>query len=208
MNTGTIALIAVAIFLLTPLSRIVLAALFGQSIGEAALKRQPDTIHLRAFEQAKFRHASRVQNLASEYEQGGFESAGTYTIPELPGVQVQLLAHPGESMVATIYDHPVAGVFYDVVSRYTDGSAWTYTTARETGIKHRSNVHMTNLPGAEPAVLIESSRRERPQAGLRGCTTSNAVAEFESAYSDYVKWLKTRGISTGEVVDVARRKVA
>ena len=57
MNTGTIALIAIAIFLLTPLSRIVLAALFGQSIGEAALKRQPDTIHLRAFEQAKFRHA-------------------------------------------------------------------------------------------------------------------------------------------------------
>lgn len=208
MNTGTIVLIAIAIFLLTPLSRIVLAAIFGHSIGEAALKRQPDTIHLRTAEPAKFRHPGRVQALASEYEQRGFESAGSFTIPEMPGVHLQLLVHTDDCMLATIYDHPVAGVFHDVVNRYADGSAWTYTTARETGLKHRDNVRMTNLPGAEPASLVDTARRERPQAGLRACTIANAVADFEQAYAEYMAWMKNRGISTGEVVAVARRKVA
>ena len=208
MNTGTIALIAIAIFLLTPLSRIVLAALFGRSIGAAALKRQPDTIHLQATEPSKFRDSGRIQSLANQYERCGFESAGTYTIPEMPGVHVQLLVNPAEAMHAAIYDHPVVGVFYDVVSRYADGSARTYTTARETGLKHRSNVRMTNLPGAEPTALIESTRRERPLVGLRECTMANAVGDFELAYEEYVAWLKSRGLSTGEVVAVARRKVA
>ena len=64
MSYGTIALIAVAILLLTPLSRILLAALFGRSIGQAALARQPDTIHLKPIEGARLRHAGRVQTLA------------------------------------------------------------------------------------------------------------------------------------------------
>ncbi len=208
MNTGTIVLIAIAIFLLTPLSRIVLAAIFGHSIGEAALRRQPDTICLRAVEPSKFRHSGRIQSLAAEYEQRGFESAGSFTIPEMPGVHLQLLVHTTECMLATIYDHPVAGVFYDVVSRYADGSAWTYTTARETGLKHRENVRMTNLPGAEPTALIDTARRERLQSGLRACTAASAVADFEQAYAEYMAWMKNRGISTGEVVAVARRKVA
>ena len=208
MNLGTVALIALAIFLLTPLSRIVLAAVFGRSIGQAALARQPDTIHLKVIDASKLRHAGRVESLAREYQQLGFESAGVYTIPEMPGVSVQLLAHRGESMYAVIYDHPVAGVFYDVVTRYADGSAWTYTTARATGIKHRSNVRMSNLPGAEPAALVDNSRRERPQTGLRPCDTRNAVADFENAYAEYMAWMKQRGLSTGEVVEVAKRKVA
>lgn len=208
MNYGTVALIAIAIFLLTPLSRIVLAAVFGRSIGKTALARQPDTIHLAAVEASKLRHFARVQSLALDYQQLGFESVGTFTIPEMPGVSVQLLAHRAESMAATIYDHPVVGVFYDVASRYADGSAWTYTTARATGIKHPPNIRMSNLPGAEPAALVETARRERPRTGLCPCDARNSVADFETAYAQYMAWMKQRGLSTGEVVEVAKRKVA
>src|SRR5262249_51385572 len=144
MNYGTIALIAVAIFLLTPLSRIVLAALFGGSIGKAALARQPDTIHLKPTGASQLRHAERVEAVATEYRQRGFEVVGTFAIPEMPGVCVQLLAHSADSMYGAIYDHPQVGVFYDVVSRYIDGSAWTHTTARATGIEHRPNTRMVN----------------------------------------------------------------
>ena len=208
MNYGTVALIALAIFLLTPLSRIVLAALFGHSIGEAALSRQPDTIHLKPIDRAKLRHAGRVEGFAAEYVNSGFESAGLFAIPEMPGVSVQLFAHRANSMYGAIYDHPIAGVFCDVVSRYPDGSARTWTTARATGLKHMPNARVTNLPGTEPAVLIETARRQRPAAGLRACTTANAVVDFETAYAEYMAWIKQRGISTGEVVEVARRKVA
>ncbi len=208
MSYGTIVLIAVAILLLTPLSRIVIAALFGRTIGQAALARQPNTIHLKPTDAAKLRHAARVQALAAEYQQRGFESAGAYAIPEMPGVSVLLQANRSESMYAVIYDHPVAGVFYDVVSRYADGSSWTYTTARASGLKQRPDVHMTNLPGAEPTALVESARRERPTAGLKSCSREAAVQDFETAYADYMAWMKQRGISTGEVVSVAKRKVA
>jgi len=133
MSYGTIALILFAVLILTPLSRILLAALFGRSIGKSALSRQPDAIHLRPLDPAKLRHGGRIRALTAEYLQQGFEDAGVYTVPEMPGVNLQLLAHRADSMYAVIYDHPAAGVFYDIVSRFTDGSAWTYTTARTTG---------------------------------------------------------------------------
>lgn len=208
MNTGTLALIAIAIFVLTPLARIPLAALFGRSIGKAALDRQPDTIHLEAMVGSQFRQAVQIGQIADEYQQRGFEDAGSFTIPEMRGVYVRLLAHPGESQYATIYDHPVAGVFHDVVSRYADGSAWTFTTARATGLKHRDNVRMTNLPGTEPGALVDLARKERSQTGLCACSSGAAVRDFEAAYAEYIVWLKQRGISRGEVVAVARRKVA
>lgn len=208
MNYGTIALIAVAILLLTPLSRIVLAALFGRSIGQAALARQPDTIHLKPADASQLKHAGRLKSLVAEYQQRGFEDAGLYAVPEMPGVYVQLMAQRAESMYAAIYDHPVAGVFFDVVSRYVDGSVLTYTTARATGLKSRPNTRMVNLPGSEPTALIEAARRERPHAGLKSCTTSTAVSDFETAYAEYMAWIKQRGLTTGEVVNVAKRKVA
>jgi hypothetical protein len=208
MNLGTVVLIALAILLFTPLSRIALAAVFGRSIGRAALERQPDTIHLKPVELAKLRHAERVESLANAYAAVGFADAGLFTIPEMPGVHVRLLANTRESLYAAIYDHPVAGVFYDVVSRAVDGSSWTFTTARPTGIKHRDDAHMTNLPGAEPGALVTACLRARPGTGLQACSTSTAVRDFETAYAEYIAWMKHRGLSTGEVVDVARRKVA
>jgi hypothetical protein len=208
MSYGTIALIAVALLFLTPLSRILLAALFGRSIGQAALARQPDAIHLKSTDASKLRQVERVKSIVSQYQQRGFEDAGLYAIPEMPGVFVQLLANRADSMYGAIYDHPVAGVFYDVVSRYADGSVCTHTTARATGIKQRPNVQMVNLPGSEPAALIDNARRDRPPAGLKSCSSSTAVTDFETAYAEYMAWIKQRGLSTSEVVNVAKRKVA
>src|SRR5262249_53885060 len=204
MSYGTIALIAVAILLLTPLSRILLAMLFGKSIGQAALSRQPDMIHLKPTDASNLKHADRFKAVVAEYRQNHFEDAGLYSIPEMPGVFVQLLANRAESMYAAVYDHPVAGVFYDVVSRYADGSVSTHTTARATGLKQRPNTRMVNLPGTEPKALIDNARRDRPQAGLKSCAASTAVSDFETAYAEYMAWVKQRGLSTGEVVEVAR----
>jgi len=208
MSYGTIALIALAIFFMTPLSRIVLAAVFGRQIGAAALAKQPDTISLQRTNASTLRNAARVQSVAAEFQRRGFDDAGVYSITEMPGVYVQLLAHRADSMYGAIYDHPVAGVFYDVVSRFVDGGASTHTTARATGLKQRPNTRMTNLPGTEPGALIEAARRERRQSGLKSCSAGTAVIDFQTAYAEYIAWMKQRGITTGEVVDVAKRKVA
>jgi hypothetical protein len=208
VNLATIVWIAIALLALSPLSRLLLAAVFGKSIGRAALAKQPDTIRLEPIEPTRFRYAARVQSLAGEFERAGFESAGAFTIPEMPGVCVHLLAHRADSMAGAIYDHPVAGVFYDVASRYVDGGACTYTTARATGLEPRPNTQIVNAPGAEPLALIERARRERPQHGLKSCAPSSVAAEFTDAYAEHIAWLKQRGVSTREVVDVATRKAA
>lgn len=208
MNLGFVVLLAFAALMMTPLPRILIAALFGRSIGKIALAKQPDTITLQQSDHTKLRKSDRVQELSAEFQRSGFESAGVYSITEMPGVSVELLAHRAESMAAAIYDHPAAGVFYDVASRYEDGATCTYTTARTTGIKRPPQAHMVNVPEAEPRALIERARRERPQKGLRPCSTSSVVADFITAYAEYISWIKQRGVSTAEVVEVAKRKAA
>jgi hypothetical protein len=208
VNLATIVWIVIALIALSSLSRLLFAAMFGKSIGKAALARQPDAIHLEPIEPARFRYAARVESLAAEFQGAGFESAGAFAIPEMPGVCVHLLAHRADSMAGAIYDHPAVGVFYDVYSRYVDGGACTYTTARATGLDPRPKTQTVNAPGAEPLALIERARRERPPYGLKGCSTSIIAAEFTAAYAENMAWLKQRGISTREVVEVAKRQVA
>ena len=208
MNVVAIALIAFVALLFTPFPRLLIAALFGRQIARAALARQPDTIHLERSDPAGLRRAERVGALASEYQRNGFADAGLYLIPEMSGVRVQLFANEQEYMYGAIYDHPVAGVWFDVVSRYADGSAWSYSTARPSGLAQRPNMRVTNMPGTELAVLLARARAGRPGIGMRPATVTGAVPDFEKAYADYMAWLKQRGISTGEVVEVARRRVA
>lgn len=208
MNLGFIALVAVAVLIISPLSRLVVAAVFGKAIGKAALDKQPDIITLERTDPAKLRNATRVQAVADEFRRSGFESAGTYTIREMLGVHVELLAHRDDSMAGAIYDHPAVGVFYDVISRYVDGATCTYTTARITGIKRPPNARTVNVPEALPTALIEEARRDRPQQGLRSCSTSSVVSDFVAAYGEYMAWMKHRGVSTSEVMEVAKRKAA
>ena len=203
-----IALLVAALIVLGPLRRRLVASLFGKSIGQAALAKQPDSIRLQRCEPSSLKHADKVDALAREYRDQRFEDVGAYSVPELKGMQLRLLANPHESMYGAIYDHPNAGVWCDVVNRYADGSAWTFTTAKPTGITPLSNVRMVNAPGSTPSQLIEQARSTRPGLGLRSATTASAVADFERAYGEYIAALKQRGLSTGEVVKVAGQKAA
>jgi len=207
-NLGTIVLIAFAVLLLTPFPRLIIAALFGKQVARAALAKQPDTIHLVKIDSSAFRRADKVRALVSEYLGNGFRDVGSFEVPELPGVKLQLVVNARESMYGTVYEHPVAGIWCDVVSRYLDGSSWTHSSARPTGLEPRPNARQRNLPGSEPATLIANQRTERPSIGMRPTSEGMAVADFETAYAEYMTWLKGRGISTGEVVEVARRKIA
>ena len=207
-NLGTIVLIAFAVLLLTPFPRLIIAALFGKQIARTALAKQPDTIHLVKIDSSAFRRADKVRALVSEYLGNGFRDVGSFEVPELTGVKLQLVVNARESMYGTVYEHPVAGIWCDVVSRYLDGSSWTHSSARPTGLEPRPNARQRNLPGSEPVTLIANQRTERPSIGMRPASEGMAVADFETAYAEYMTWLKGRGISTGEVVEVARRKIA
>jgi hypothetical protein len=196
-----------ALWVLKPITRSLLALLFGKSIGKAALARQPDQIHLTPAGEGRFGNGI-PDGIAAQMVHRGFEDVGNFTIPEMEGIVARLLAHPGESLYACIYVHPRTGVWFDYVSRYKDGTAATFTTCAPSGMQPRPGFAMEHAMGASPLGLLDRTLAERPRGALKPASAQNAVRDFEQAYAEHIAWLKGRGISRREVVRVATRKAA
>src|SRR5947207_5267468 len=91
---------------------------FFRKVGRTALARQPATIHLHHRLDHRWRSAGAVDALAQPLLALGFVDAGTFTIVEMPGLALRLLAQPDECAGATIYEHPKVGVWLDLFTRY------------------------------------------------------------------------------------------
>jgi len=198
----------VVVSLLSPLLKIVIAAIGGKQIGAAALAKQPDRIHLQRTGPQAWRGGSTAAKLSDAFLSRGFEDAGIHTVAELPGLVIQLLAHYGDSFYAALYEHPKGGTWYDLTSLYEDGTSVTYTTARPTALKQRPGHPTVNLPGAQPARVLDKALGQRPRRPLKQATAALAVNVFENAYADSIAYRKQAGISTGEVVGTAIRRAA
>jgi hypothetical protein len=197
----------VVVSLLSPVLKLVIAAVGGKAIGQRALDKQPDQIHLQRTGEA-WKNAGAARRMFEAFTTQGFQDAGIYTVSELPGLVVQLMAHSGDSFYAALYEHPKAGHWFDVWTRYQDGTSVTDSSSRPTGLKPRPGHPVANHPGASPAHVLEKARAQRPQRPLMPASTDEAVAVFERAYAESIAYRKQTGISTGEVVGTAMRKVA
>lgn len=185
-----------------------LSGVVGRAIGSAALSKQPDAIHLQAANEGAWADADAARHMAEPFHDLGFESAGVYRIPELPGVIAELFANSGDRLYGVVYEHPHAGHWYDVVSRFEDGTSATYTTAQPTGLDPRPGHPVVNLPGARAQALVARARSEAHGKRPKPATRGNVVTDFETAYAESIAWRKGRGISAQEVGRVAQRKAA
>lgn len=200
---------AVALWILArPLSRLLVASTMGKQIGASALAKQPDTIHLEPASPDAWRDAENARRVASALSGLGFETAGSYRIPELPGVTLELLAHPGESMYAAVYEHEKAGAWFEIFMKCQDGTSATFTTLKPTGLGDRPDHPMIRMTSADPATLFEKAQDRKPRKPLRPARAADAVATFEQGYAESIAWRKQQGISTGEVVKVAMKEAA
>jgi hypothetical protein len=180
----------------------------GRAIGNAALNRQPDTIRLLACGEDGWQNPDPAAGVASSLQSLGFQDAGTYRIPELPGVIVQLLANSSDRQYAAIYEHPKAGSWFEIFCHFGDGTSATYSTSRPSGLDPRPGHPVVNLPGARPQALVERARAESQGKSITSCTRDGAVKTFEDAYADATKYRKAIGISAEEVGRVAARRKA
>jgi hypothetical protein len=197
--------VLVVLTMLGKYSRMIIAGIWGNDIAAKALAQQPDRIHLTKTETDRRKNAATALGIVDALKGRGFKDAGIHEIPEMPGVTVQLLAQYDEGFYAAIYDHPAAGCWFDIVTRYQDGTASTFTTARATGLKPRPGFPNVNAPGTSAPDLLARARRERPRSPFKSASVETAARDFEDSYADSMSWRKNQGISTGEVVDVARR---
>lgn len=191
------------------LGRRLLAGGLGRAIGQAALARQPDLIHLAAGDPDGWRDRDGARVLAEGFRHHGFADAGTYEVVEMAGVRVRLLVHEPGGLVAAVYEHPQAGQWFDVVARYGDGTSITFTTSPPTGLTPRPGHPVVHAPReTSPRALVERAGWERPPGFLEPASVKGVVRLFEDAYAETMAWRKERGISAAEVAAVARRQAA
>ena len=193
---------------LSPLIKYAIAAVAGKKIAATALAQQPDRIHLVPGGPDSWKHASAARRIAGPLVSRGFTDAGVHAIPEMPGVIVQLLAHEKEGLYAAVYEHPQAGSWFDLVSRYQDGTSVTYSTSLPTALKPRPGHPTVNLPGIEPLAVLDRVLAQRPRRTLKPVSATQAVSVFEQGYADSIDYRKQVGISTSEVIGTAARKIA
>jgi hypothetical protein len=174
----------------------------------AALAKQPDTIHLEPASADAWRDAENQRRTASALAALGFETAGTFRIPELPGVTLELMAHPRESTYAAVYEQPFAGAWFELFMRCQDGSTATFTTLPPTGLDDRPGHPVVRAISANPETLFEKAQERKPRKPLEPARAACAVAAFERGYEESVAWRKGEGISRTEVMRVATRKAA
>jgi hypothetical protein len=180
----------------------------AETIGRQAVEKQPDEIHLMRRGPQVWSDPERASALANALLATGFEDGGTFAVDELPNVYVHLFADRRHSIAANICEHPKAGLWLELVSRYVDGTVATFSTLKPTGLDHRPGFMMVNAPAAEPAALLERALAERPNKALHPVHASDAPQLFEQGYAQSIAWRKQRGVTAAEVVQVAQRNKA
>jgi hypothetical protein len=197
-----LAMVAVSL----PVLRIGFGLMFAGWVGRKALSKQADTIHLVAAGQSPWTNAYAANALVGPLMGRGFADAGIHTIPEMPGLVLQLLVHAGDSLYATVYEHPKVGTWVEMVTRFEDGTASSFTTSKSTGLDPQPGHPVVHAPGVTPLELLARARNERPSKPMMSVSTSHAVADFEQGYAESIAWRKSKGISTSEVARVAAKR--
>jgi hypothetical protein len=198
----------VAVVLMKPFTRRLIAFLFAGRIGRRVLAGQPDRIHLEPADERIWRTASNWRTPMEGLQPLGFELAGHFTVREMPGLHLCLLAHRAGSFYAAIYEHPVAAAWFELFCPHEDGTSDTFSTAQPTGLDAREGCIAVHLPGADVSTLWARAQSERRPGGWSSTSTAEAPRYFEDAFARSMAWRKGRGLARHEVVRAANRRAA
>lgn len=166
----------------------------------------PPRVHLVRQPVVAWKDAPAVESLAQPLRDAGFEEAGFFETREMDYLRVLGLAHPGECLYAAIYEHDAAGVFMDLVTRYEDGTSFTYSTAAQGGeLRERPGHRCVREPGLGAAELLRRMLAERPQASMSPATPEHFQADFERAYAESMDWRNSQPFDPEEVRRTAGR---
>ncbi|MGH7502508.1 MAG: hypothetical protein ACREL7_12215 [Longimicrobiales bacterium] len=179
-----------------------IAAVGGKAIGKAALASQPDVI--TPMESTDGPREAEAKAAVESLTRRGFAFVGSYVIPEMSGLPVHFLTRVEECVVAVVYEHPKAGVWCDLATRYLDGTSFTITNARMGGgLDARPGHETLRVPGLTTAALHIRLLRDRPKTTPVGIAPADVARVFADAYASEMAWRKGKGIKKQEVRTVA-----
>ena len=176
-----------------------------QGLGKRAVEAQPDQIMLQRLAAANWQDAS-VGEVVAALSDAGFTDAGAYSVDKMPGVKVDILVKPDDRVAAHVYEHPEAGIWIELVTRYQDGTSTTLTTLPATG-QNQPGWLTTIRTGKAPAddLLRQFIADRRLHRGvMKPVSAEQAPHEFEEGYAHYVLWRKTTPMTADEIAPTVR----
>lgn len=175
--------------------------------GDAALAKQPDRIRLELVSVPVWHDARKVAAQADPLLALGFKDCGVWAPDLLPGVKMKILLKESDRAAAYIYEHPKAGVWTELSSRYEDGSMTIVVNRPPTGIQSPPFVRKYLGDPAEGTDRhFERLLKERATLGLKLVTASTVVREYEEAWMRIMVWQKNKGLSVEEVAAAVRSR--
>ena len=160
----------------------------------------PARVHLQPREKITWLDEEKANALLQGLWRLGFQDAGSYEISEMPGVKLRALARPEENLWALVYEHPQAGTWMDVTTRYANGGALTITnTPHGSELQQRPLYDKIFAPELDAEGLYHRHLSERPQnVEFAPVVPENFASEFEKAYAEEMDWRLSRGITTDD----------
>jgi hypothetical protein len=175
-----------------------------RDVAKRAGERVPNEIHLEPATMILWKDEDKWRQAYNALEERGFRHAGNYRVVEI-GVDVQFLVHDRECLLACIYNHPVVGVFMDIVTRYEDGSCVTFANREASGLDQHPCLQNRFLGVIPPAELIERTLAERSQQPMREIHDADLAPDFCRVWKEYKEWRNKRGTTAEEVERIYAR---
>lgn len=140
-----------------------------------------------------------------EFASLGFEKIDDYYIEDIP-LSMTALIDRNTSTYGVVYDHPIAGVWCDVVRRYEDGSGWTFGTNQDPLVDYPVNKTMKFFPNLSLTEVVENFQAEAPAENAVLVSSAEFPKFFERAYAEEMDWRIERGGATeAEIRRIAER---
>jgi hypothetical protein len=175
-----------------------------RDVAKRAGERVPNEIHLVPSTMIMWRDEDRWREAYNALEGHGFRHIGNYRVQEI-GVDVQFLISEKDCALACVYNHPAAGVFMDIVTRYEDGASVTFANRAASGLDQHPQLRNCFLGDIPPSDLIEKTFAERPKHPMRTIREADIVPDFCRVWKEYKEWRNKRGTTAEEVERIYER---
>ena len=137
-----------------------------------------------------------------------FEQLGPYLIPEA-GVSIDFWFNSELEMNAAIANHPKAGMWLNVYTRYEDASSFGASNKNAPPVDPRPTKVTQYLgPDATAEAVIERARLGRPGGVRHRPSRDKFLSDYAAGWREDVEWRRARGTSAEEYkrVDQAKAK--
>ena len=198
----------ISLIWLTVLIAVTIASrLILKQVGRKALAKVPTSAKLIQTQNPNWQNRVLIDNQTSPLKFRGFEDVGSFQVVSMPGVLLKILFHQAMNVAAHVYEHPKAGSWTEMATRYTDGRSATISDLPDTGVAPAPWVKTSRVVrGTSTDQMFAQHTNERDKNGIKTLVPADTVREFEEGYARYMQWKQGTGISAEEVARVAKKR--